>query len=192
MHGTVGIGMSTVDIGTAAGVHSIGSTPRRSVLTPCERVRVAVGQGFEPREVLTSTVFKTAALDHSASPPQKRFRNNQAIQPEDSRKTAGSERDYTGCHGVGKTLTPSTACTIKSMPCRLAEHCVNALATRIIGRACRYVPAVLRGWRHGVTKQSRVACDKVNHIVYRAGVFPGVVTGPAVGEQPREIQADSR
>ena len=31
--------------------------------------RVAVGQGFEPREPLGSTVFKTAAFDHSASPP---------------------------------------------------------------------------------------------------------------------------
>ena len=30
---------------------------------------VAVGQGFEPREPLGSTVFKTAAFDHSASPP---------------------------------------------------------------------------------------------------------------------------
>ena len=34
---------------------------------------MAVGQGFEPREVLTSTVFKTAALDRSASPPQNCF-----------------------------------------------------------------------------------------------------------------------
>ena len=30
---------------------------------------MAVGQGFEPREPLGSTVFKTAAFDHSASPP---------------------------------------------------------------------------------------------------------------------------
>jgi hypothetical protein len=30
---------------------------------------LAVGQGFEPREPLGSTVFKTAAFDHSASPP---------------------------------------------------------------------------------------------------------------------------
>ena len=30
---------------------------------------MAVGQGFEPREGLPSTVFKTAAFDHSASPP---------------------------------------------------------------------------------------------------------------------------
>ena len=27
-------------------------------------------QGFEPREVLPSTVFKTAAIDHSATPPK--------------------------------------------------------------------------------------------------------------------------
>ena len=32
--------------------------------------KVAVGQGFEPREPLGSTVFKTAAFDHSASPPK--------------------------------------------------------------------------------------------------------------------------
>ena len=33
---------------------------------------MAVGQGFEPREPLGSTVFKTAAFDHSASPPKSR------------------------------------------------------------------------------------------------------------------------
>ena len=33
-------------------------------------VCMAVGQGFEPREPLGSTVFKTAAFDHSASPPK--------------------------------------------------------------------------------------------------------------------------
>lgn len=32
---------------------------------------MAVGQGFEPREPFGSTVFKTAAFDHSASPPEK-------------------------------------------------------------------------------------------------------------------------
>ena len=31
---------------------------------------MAVGQGFEPRDPLESTVFKTAAFDHSASPPK--------------------------------------------------------------------------------------------------------------------------
>lgn len=31
---------------------------------------MAVGQGFEPREPRGSTVFKTAAFDHSASPPE--------------------------------------------------------------------------------------------------------------------------
>ena len=31
---------------------------------------MAVGQGFEPRVDLSSTVFKTAAFDHSASPPK--------------------------------------------------------------------------------------------------------------------------
>ena len=38
--------------------------PRRTVF------KMAVGQGFEPREPLGSTVFKTAAFDHSASPPK--------------------------------------------------------------------------------------------------------------------------
>ncbi len=31
---------------------------------------MAVGQGFEPREGYPSTVFKTAAFDRSASPPE--------------------------------------------------------------------------------------------------------------------------
>ena len=34
---------------------------------------MAVGQGFEPREGCPSTVFKTAAFDHSASPPKNLF-----------------------------------------------------------------------------------------------------------------------
>ena len=33
-------------------------------------LKMAVGQGFEPREPLGSTGFKTAAFDHSASPPK--------------------------------------------------------------------------------------------------------------------------
>ena len=40
------------------------STPRGAFIC------MAVGQGFEPREPLGSTVFKTAAFDHSASPPK--------------------------------------------------------------------------------------------------------------------------
>ncbi len=32
---------------------------------------MAVGVGFEPTEGHPSTVFKTAAFDHSASPPKK-------------------------------------------------------------------------------------------------------------------------
>ena len=40
------------------------STPRDAFIC------MAVGQGFEPREPLGSTVFKTAAFDHSASPPK--------------------------------------------------------------------------------------------------------------------------
>ena len=32
---------------------------------------VAVGQGFEPWDLLQSTVFKTAAFDHSATPPEE-------------------------------------------------------------------------------------------------------------------------
>ncbi len=31
---------------------------------------IAERQGFEPREVLPSTVFKTAAIDHSATSPK--------------------------------------------------------------------------------------------------------------------------
>lgn len=34
---------------------------------------MAEDEGFEPPEACTSTVFKTAAFDHSASPPQKLF-----------------------------------------------------------------------------------------------------------------------
>ncbi len=44
---------------------------------------MAVGQGFEPREGLPSTVFKTAAFDHSASPPK-----NLVVRP----ATAGEAR----------------------------------------------------------------------------------------------------
>ncbi len=32
---------------------------------------MAVGQGFEPWELLHSTVFKTAAFGHSATPPER-------------------------------------------------------------------------------------------------------------------------
>jgi hypothetical protein len=34
---------------------------------------LAEGVGFEPTEVLPSTVFKTAAFDHSAIPPIKKL-----------------------------------------------------------------------------------------------------------------------
>ena len=44
---------------------SIKKPPKWAVL-----LQMAVGQGFEPREPLGSTVFKTAAFDHSASPPK--------------------------------------------------------------------------------------------------------------------------
>jgi hypothetical protein len=38
---------------------------------------LAEKEGFEPPEAFTSTVFKTAAIDHSAiSPPQKYKKNN--------------------------------------------------------------------------------------------------------------------
>ena len=36
-----------------------------------KRENVAEEEGFEPPDALTSTVFKTAAFDHSATPPQK-------------------------------------------------------------------------------------------------------------------------
>lgn len=32
---------------------------------------MVVGQGFEPWELLHSTVFKTAAFGHSATPPEE-------------------------------------------------------------------------------------------------------------------------
>ena len=35
--------------------------------------RLAEGEGFEPPEPRGSTVFKTAAIDHSATPPQMMF-----------------------------------------------------------------------------------------------------------------------
>ena len=37
----------------------------------CGDLEVAVGVGFEPTEDHSSTVFKTAAFDHSASPPER-------------------------------------------------------------------------------------------------------------------------
>ncbi len=37
----------------------------------CGDFEVAVGVGFEPTEDHSSTVFKTAAFDHSASPPER-------------------------------------------------------------------------------------------------------------------------
>ena len=56
------------------------SNAPRAALGPRSRIQkkhpkgcffcMAVGQGFEPREPLGSTVFKTAAFDHSASPPK--------------------------------------------------------------------------------------------------------------------------
>ena len=33
--------------------------------------KMAEGEGFEPPEACTSTVFKTASLNHSDTPPQK-------------------------------------------------------------------------------------------------------------------------
>ncbi len=36
----------------------------------CWGLFFAEEEGFEPPEVLPSTVFKTAAIDHSAIPPQ--------------------------------------------------------------------------------------------------------------------------
>ena len=42
---------------------------RPSLRISYEFKMVAEGVGFEPTEVLPSTVFKTAAFDHSAIPP---------------------------------------------------------------------------------------------------------------------------
>ena len=43
-----------------------------SALSCCEAIagQMAEGEGFEPPEPFGSTVFKTAAIDHSATPPQ--------------------------------------------------------------------------------------------------------------------------
>jgi len=35
------------------------------------KTQVAEGEGFEPPEACASTVFKTAAIDHSATPPKE-------------------------------------------------------------------------------------------------------------------------
>ena len=40
-----------------------------AMLTPCEFMCFAEREGFEPPEPLSSTVFKTAAIDHSAISP---------------------------------------------------------------------------------------------------------------------------
>ena len=40
---------------------------------------MAVGVGFEPTELLHSTIFKTAAFDHSAIPPFNILAENMAI-----------------------------------------------------------------------------------------------------------------
>ena len=37
--------------------------------TSCHSFRFAEGEGFEPPNPLRSTVFKTAAINHSANPP---------------------------------------------------------------------------------------------------------------------------
>lgn len=42
---------------------------------------MAVGQGFEPWELLHSTVFKTAAFDHSATPPDLRSELYRGLAP---------------------------------------------------------------------------------------------------------------
>ena len=54
---------------------SAGATPAlvapcgRSVRTPGWRLRVAEEEGFEPPVPYSTAVFKTAALNHSATPP---------------------------------------------------------------------------------------------------------------------------
>ena len=42
---------------------------------------IAEREGFEPPEVLPSTVFKTAAIDHSAISPKKLYVNRFLRQP---------------------------------------------------------------------------------------------------------------
>ncbi len=58
--------------------------------------KMAVGQGFEPREALASTVFKTAAFDHSASPP-----NFALYMPH---RGVSEGEDYTDCFAGDKSL----------------------------------------------------------------------------------------
>lgn len=41
--------------------------------TTCEAQRVAEGVGFEPTDAFTSAVFKTAAINHSTTPPEFRL-----------------------------------------------------------------------------------------------------------------------
>ena len=44
--------------------------PKKSTHKGCFFIFLAVGVGFEPTDPFGSTVFKTAAFDHSASPPK--------------------------------------------------------------------------------------------------------------------------
>ena len=56
---------------------------------------MAVGQGFEPREPLGSTVFKTAAFDHSASPPKLfRLRSSEATHYSDAASAIKLQRPH--------------------------------------------------------------------------------------------------
>ena len=58
-------------------------------------LNMAVGQGFEPREPLGSTVFKTAAFDHSASPPKLfRLRSSEATHYSDAASAIKLQRPH--------------------------------------------------------------------------------------------------
>ena len=46
-----------------------GGMSNSETATAVSRSRVAESEGFEPPDLLQSTVFKTAAFDHSASSP---------------------------------------------------------------------------------------------------------------------------
>jgi hypothetical protein len=48
----------------------------KNLVLNCGAILLAEGVGFEPTEVLPSTVFKTAAFDHSAIPPQGSYFTN--------------------------------------------------------------------------------------------------------------------
>ena len=92
---------------------------------------MAVGQGFDPREDLSSTVFKTAAFDHSASPPEN-FDFSACSE-------VRGRRDYTvqlrGHKGPGAPLV--TLLQGSGLACRLGHFCLGQGASGVVaGPGC--------------------------------------------------------